>query len=122
MLFDSSLSHADDKYFGLDGSHYVYKIVAAQLFIVVLQATKLEYSAAGSWNDADMLQVCADGKGRTPGDGMSLSEYRVHYTVWAILASPLILGTDLRTVVCLPLEPKAKDQSRSQAPGPPAHV
>ena len=45
-----------------------------------------------------MLQVCGFGKGRTPGGGMSLAEYRAHYSVWAILASPLVLGTDLRSL------------------------
>ena len=64
----------------------------------MLHATKLEYSAPGSWNDADMLQVCNYGKGKTPGAGMTLSEYRAHYSAWAILASPLILGVDLRTL------------------------
>ena len=39
----------------------------------------------GSWNDADMLQVCAFGKGASPGGGMTLTEYRAHYSVWAIL-------------------------------------
>ena len=62
----------------------------------MVAATNLSYSAPGSWNDADMLQICSYGKGTTQGDGMSLSEYRVHYTVWAILTSPLILGTDVR--------------------------
>ena len=62
----------------------------------MVAATNLSYSAPGSWNDADMLQICSYGKGTTQGDGMTLSEYRVHYTVWAILASPLILGTDVR--------------------------
>ena len=52
----------------------------------------------GAWNYGDMLQVCGYGKGRTPGGGMSLAEYRAHYSVWAILASPLVLGTDLRSL------------------------
>ena len=26
---------------------------------------------------------------------MTLSEYRSHYSIWAVLASPLILGADL---------------------------
>ena len=45
-----------------------------------------------------MLQACCFGEGKTPhwGGGMTMSEYRVHYTVWAILASPLILGADIR--------------------------
>ena len=64
----------------------------------MLTATRLSDSAPGSWNDADMLQLCNYGTGRTPGTGMSLNEYRAHYAVWAILASPLILGADLRNI------------------------
>ena len=29
---------------------------------------------------------------------MTLAEYRSHYSIWAILASPLILGADLITL------------------------
>ena len=38
--------------------------------------------------------------GGTPHDtgGMTLAEYRAHYSVWAILASPLIISADLRTI------------------------
>ena len=45
-----------------------------------------------------MLQVCMNGTGATPGSGMSLGEYRAHYAVWAILASPLVLGADVRSL------------------------
>eukprot|EP00039_Didymoeca_costata_P024125 m.9349 g.9349 ORF g.9349 m.9349 type:complete len:450 (+) comp4053_c0_seq1:62-1411(+) len=64
----------------------------------MVEATQFNYSAPGSWNDADMLQVCNYGKGATNGDGMTLTEYRAHYSVWAIFGSPLILGTDVRTL------------------------
>jgi alpha-galactosidase len=64
----------------------------------MLQMTDLSYGVPGSWNDADMLQTCNYGKGNSPGSGMTLAEYRAHYSVWAVLASPLILGNDLRTV------------------------
>jgi alpha-galactosidase len=64
----------------------------------MVTANELSYSGASSWNDADMLQACNYGQGRTPGDGMLLNEYRAHYAVWAILASPLILGADLRNL------------------------
>lgn len=49
---------------------------------------------------ADMLQLCTYGKGGTihSATGMTLSEYRAHYSVLAILASPLILSADLRTI------------------------
>ncbi|KZT51903.1 glycoside hydrolase family 27 protein [Calocera cornea HHB12733] len=39
------------------------------------------------WNDADMLEV---GNG-----GMTKSQYIVHFSFWAILKSPLILGNDV---------------------------
>jgi alpha-galactosidase len=39
------------------------------------------------WNDMDMLEV---------GNGMSTSEDRAHFSIWAMMASPLIAGNDLR--------------------------
>jgi alpha-galactosidase len=41
------------------------------------------------WNDADMLEV---------GNGMSLNEDRAHFSMWAMLTSPLIAGNDLRSM------------------------
>jgi alpha-galactosidase len=41
------------------------------------------------WNDADMLEV---------GNGMSINEDRAHFSMWAMLTSPLIAGNDLRTM------------------------
>ena len=64
----------------------------------MVQLTRLFDSGPGSWNDADMLQLCTYGKGRVPGEGMTLSEYRAHYSVWSVLASPLILSADLRAI------------------------
>jgi hypothetical protein len=63
-------------------------------------AANLSFSGPGSWNDADMLQLCTYGKGGTPhsAGGMTLAEYRAHYSVWAVLASPLIISADLRTI------------------------
>jgi alpha-galactosidase len=46
-----------------------------------------KFSAAGHWNDPDMLEV---GNG-----GMNEDEYRTHMSLWAILAAPLIAGNDL---------------------------
>ena len=65
----------------------------------MLQMTRLNFSLPGSWNDADMLQLCTFGEGRTPGNaGMTMAEYRAHYSVWAVLASPLLLSADVRTI------------------------
>jgi alpha-galactosidase len=44
----------------------------------------------GQWNDPDMLEI---GNG-----GMSADEYRTHFSLWALLAAPLIAGNDLRAM------------------------
>jgi len=46
------------------------------------------HAGPGGWNDPDMLEV---GNG-----GMSLTEYRTHFSLWAEMAAPLLVGTDLR--------------------------
>jgi alpha-L-fucosidase len=46
------------------------------------------YASPGHWNDPDMLEI---GNG-----GMSDMEYRVHMSLWSILAAPLLAGNDLR--------------------------
>jgi alpha-galactosidase len=48
------------------------------------------YAGPGHWNDPDMLEV---GNG-----GMSTTEYRAHFSLWAMLAAPLIAGNDLRNM------------------------
>ena len=53
------------------------------------------YSKPGGWNDFDMLVVNLKGEGALVGDGCSPLEYRTHLSMWAILASPLIIGSDL---------------------------
>ncbi|MEC3998621.1 NPCBM/NEW2 domain-containing protein [Actinacidiphila sp. DG2A-62] len=42
----------------------------------------------GHWNDPDMLEV---GNG-----GMTDTEYRTHFSLWSMMDSPLLIGTDLR--------------------------
>ena len=46
------------------------------------------YAGPGHWNDPDMLEV---GNG-----GMTTDEYRAHFSLWSILAAPLLAGNDLR--------------------------
>ncbi|MFY9647995.1 MAG: glycoside hydrolase family 27 protein [Terriglobales bacterium] len=56
---------------------------------IVDQQVGLEsFAGPGHWNDPDMLEV---GNG-----GMTTTEYRAHFSLWAILAAPLIAGNDLR--------------------------
>jgi alpha-galactosidase len=42
----------------------------------------------GQWNDPDMLEV---GNG-----GMTDTEYRTHFSMWSVMAAPLLIGSDLR--------------------------
>lgn len=48
------------------------------------------YAGPGGWNDPDMLEV---GNG-----GMTTEEYRTHFSLWCMLASPLMAGNDLATM------------------------
>jgi alpha-galactosidase len=47
-----------------------------------------KYAGPGHWNDPDMLEV---GNG-----GMSDTEYRTHFTLWAMMSAPLLIGSDIR--------------------------
>jgi alpha-galactosidase len=60
------------------------------LAIVDQQVGLQSYAGPGHWNDPDMLEV---GNG-----GMSDNEYRAHFSLWAMLAAPLIAGNDLRDI------------------------
>jgi len=48
-----------------------------------------KYAGPGHWNDMDMMEV---------GNGMTEEEDRSHFSLWAIMASPLIAGNDLRSM------------------------
>jgi alpha-galactosidase len=58
------------------------------LNILDLQVGIESYAGPGHWNDPDMLEV---GNG-----GMTTDEYRAHFSLWSLLAAPLIAGNDLR--------------------------
>lgn len=49
------------------------------------------YAGTGHWNDPDMLEV---------GNGeLTHNENRAHFSVWCMMASPLILGNDIRKLL-----------------------
>lgn len=50
------------------------------------------YAQPGSWNDPDMLYI-----GAGDFDAQHLTEARSHFSLWAILNAPLIIGYDLRS-------------------------
>jgi alpha-galactosidase len=45
------------------------------------------YAGPGGWNDPDMLEV---------GNGnMNTAEYRSHFSIWALMKAPLLIGCDI---------------------------
>lgn len=59
-----------------------------RMYSIMSQQSGLEaYAGPGHWNDPDMLEV---GNGK-----LSLAENRVHFSMWAMLAAPLLAGNDL---------------------------
>ncbi len=58
--------------------------------ILDLQVGLETYAGPGHWNDPDMLEV---GNG-----GMTTTEYRSHFSLWCLLAAPLMAGNDLKNM------------------------
>ena len=77
------------------GEQVVYHGKAFENFIgftkILDQQAGLEsYAGPGHWNDPDMLEV---------GNGnLTLEENRAHFSLWCILAAPLMLGNDIRNL------------------------
>ena len=54
------------------------------------QSDLADFAGPGHWNDPDMLEV---------GNGaMSTNEYKTHFSLWAMIAAPLIAGNDIRNM------------------------
>ncbi|RIB28539.1 Glycoside Hydrolase Family 27 protein [Gigaspora rosea] len=69
---------------------------ASIISIIQKQQMITKYAGPGGWNDPDMLQI---GNGQ-----LTLEEQRSHFSLWAALKSPLLLGFDIRNP---PVEAKA---------------
>lgn len=74
--FDCVKDHGSWKSFGV-------------LQIFDMQDGLREHAGPGHWNDPDMMEV---------GNGMAVNEDRAHFTMWSMLAAPLIAGNDLRNM------------------------
>jgi alpha-galactosidase len=57
--------------------------------IIDRQAKLYPYAKPGAWNDPDMLEV---------GNGLSQNENRAHFSMWCMMAAPLMAGNDIRTM------------------------
>jgi len=59
-----------------------------RIYAILSQQAGLEaFASPGHWNDPDMLEV---GNGK-----LTLAENRAHFSMWAMLAAPLLAGNDL---------------------------
>jgi alpha-galactosidase len=94
-----------------------------RIYAILSQQEGLEaYAGPGHWNDPDMLEV---------GNGeLTLAENRSHFSMWAMLASPLLAGNDLpnmkpeiksilmnRDVIAIDQDPLGKQAGRVYADG-----
>lgn len=59
------------------------------------------HSAPGAWNDPDMLEV---GNGKLTDE-----ENRTHFSLWCMMAAPLVLGNDLRLLLGTDGEPNPEN-------------
>ncbi len=60
------------------------------MMLVDLNEPLRAYAGPGHWNDPDMLEV---------GNGpLTLAENRAHFTLWCMMAAPLLMGNDLTTM------------------------
>ena len=57
--------------------------------ILDMQKGLRQYAGPGHWNDPDMMEV---------GNGLTPNEDRAHFSMWAMLAAPLIAGNDIRNM------------------------
>lgn len=56
------------------------------------------YGRPNCFNDMDMLVVGMYGKGHAALTGCTDEEYRTHFSLWAFLSSPLMIGCDIRNM------------------------
>ncbi|MFG6488467.1 glycoside hydrolase family 27 protein [Roseateles sp. BYS78W] len=90
--------------------------------ILDLQVERSAAAGPNAWNDPDMLEV---GNG-----GMTTTEYESHFSLWAMLAAPLIAGNDLskmdadtlriltnKDVIAVDQDPLGKQGTRKQKEG-----
>ncbi len=59
------------------------------LQIIDMRENIRRYAGPDHWNDPDMMEI---------GNGMSVNEDRAHFSMWCMLAAPLIAGNDIRNM------------------------
>ena len=71
-------------------THDIKDSYASMLAIFEQNVQLSAYAGPGGWNDPDMLEI---GNG-----GMTPTEQRTEFTLWAAMAAPLIAGADIRAL------------------------
>lgn len=56
------------------------------------------YNGVGCFNDMDMLVVGMYGKGNVGLKGCNDTQYKTHFSMWAFMGSPLMIGCDIRSM------------------------
>jgi len=59
---------------------------------------EMEYNGKGCFNDMDMLVVGMNGNGNVGVGGCTFEEYKTHFSLWAMMGSPLMIGCDIRNM------------------------
>ena len=98
---------------GADETHNWIKSTGAQMWrstgdifdswasikdIALKQKDLLPFNGLGCFNDMDMLIVGMNGVGNVGLKGCTTEEYRTHFSMWALLGSPLMIGCDVRNM------------------------
>jgi alpha-galactosidase len=71
-----------DKNFGTWSSLGVMRVIEQRKNI-------RQYAGPGHWNDPDMLEV---------GNGMAVNEDRAHFSLWCMMAAPLMAGNEISSM------------------------
>lgn len=64
--------------------------------LALQQKELLPYNGLGCFNDMDMLVVGMHGKGNVGFAGCTDTQYKTHFSLWAFMGSPLMIGCDIR--------------------------
>ena len=62
------------------------------------QKDLLKYNSVGCFNDMDMLVIGMNGNGNVGLAGCTDTQYKTHFSLWAFLGSPLMIGCDIRAM------------------------
>lgn len=72
-------------------THDILPIWKSISLLYALTVKKFFFAGPGGWNDPDMLEV---GNGK-----LSENENKAHFSLWCMMAAPLMLGNDIRKFV-----------------------